>query len=348
MQSMEPHEIDALRELLRDVFRRAEGPPSYFSKQSESIPPNLSMGTNGELLEDSGLACWSGERMWSSARINKLGDVLVATDFPDFASSAENDDRVFPWADEGRTLLSYIRDTWHGPAPRNVLNMCCGPGTVALSLAKQWQDAEVHGVDNNIRAIQYADNNRILNKIRNCRFEHGDLFQRLGRRKYDLIVADPPFALQPAGLKEHSHSAGGALGDAVLRPLLAQAVRYLDRGGRLIVLCYSLGTKTEPTLVRGLLERTGALVNPLLDRVLHMLPKDEPIWRFKEDKAVPINPMPVRYMSIRCGDTSYKIHENPEKVRNYISWIEDLVERGYTHLHYLVVDICTDDLRDPR
>ncbi|MCQ2748783.1 MAG: peptide chain release factor N(5)-glutamine methyltransferase [Clostridia bacterium] len=57
-----------------------------------------------------------------------------------------------------------------------ILDMCTGSGCIALSLAKEFPNAKVIGVDVSKRALKYANSNKELNKITNCEFMRSNLF----------------------------------------------------------------------------------------------------------------------------------------------------------------------------
>lgn len=301
-----------------------------------------------DLLEKSNLIERQGGYQYSSQlRVHYIDEnnlpflkepVIITTDFP-----LEYTDRVFPWVDEGiLTVEKIYRDI--DPIKQRVLNMCCGSGTIAILLAKIFQNAldiQIDGVDINPRAREIADFNQKLNGFGlkdssiTINFTTGNMFSELGDSKYDLIVSDPPFALQPPDTSEHDHSKGGTYGEEKTALFLQGVKEHLTAKGEFYLLAYSLGK--DPS-------NNGEIkINELLDQnELHSsrtipLP-DQRVWRFGDRKQVAINPMPVQYMSIRCGDPTYRIAENTDKVDEYIKWIEEkLVGKGWTHLHYLIV-----------
>jgi SAM-dependent methyltransferase len=276
----------------------------------------------------------------SSYRIvrDKVGNILT-TDFPDVPEN-----RVFPWTDEAETVVDYIEREHGHRRPRTVLDMCCGDGAIALALARLWPEARIVGADINDLAIRRAEFNRRLNHIANVRFVVSDLFQAIDQ-EFDLIVGDPPFALQPPNWREHRHSAGDYYGDSVIQRLFRQVaeLEYLRRRRtRFVCLVYSLGDGNHATRLEDLISREFMAGASIPSGLIHPLP-DARLWRFGEEKCIPRNPMPVQYMIIRCGDPTYQIEAQVrtlDDIAQYFHWLEsDLIDRGYTHLHYCITDV---------
>ncbi len=75
-----------------------------------------------------------------------------------------------------------------------ILDLCTGSGCIGISLAHAFPFAQVDAVDKADHAILLAKENAQKNGIKNIQFFLGDLFQPLPTdKKYDLIVANPPY-----------------------------------------------------------------------------------------------------------------------------------------------------------
>jgi len=124
---------------------------------------------------------------------------------------------------------------------RTVLDLCTGSGCLAILAARTLPRASIHAADLSKAALEVARRNvnesGHANRI--ALFE-GDLFSPLGERRYDLILANPPYvstaamaALPPEYRHEPSLAlAGGSDGLDVVRRILREAPAHLtERGG---------------------------------------------------------------------------------------------------------------------
>jgi len=117
---------------------------------------------------------------------------------------------------------------------RGVLDVGCGAGTGALSLAAH--AGRVVGTDINARAVALSRINAELNRIGNVEFREGDMFAPVADEKFDLIISQPPFVSAPPGLAAASFESGGLRGDELPLRLLRQIPGYLAKNGRAVIL----------------------------------------------------------------------------------------------------------------
>jgi release factor glutamine methyltransferase len=161
-----------------------------------------------------------------------------------------------------------------------IVDVGTGSGCIALSLASDRPDAEVHGVDVSAPALAVAwENARRLGLEGRVTFHHGDLLDPVRHLadRVDLVVSNPPYvdigdreALAP---EVRDHDPALALfppGDAlsVYRRLALASRSVLRRGGSLIV---ELG-QGQAGAVESLLRDQG-LVPTRLDRDLAGIPR---------------------------------------------------------------------------
>lgn len=134
---------------------------------------------------------------------------------------------------------------WVDPANvRHVADLGTGSGCIALATALAFPRARVDAVDISPEALEVARINRAALKLtRRVRLVQSDFFSRLGGRRYDIIVSNPPYvgAAEFRGLPpEYVHEPAGALrsgrdGMDAVRVLLRQAAAHLNDGGVLVV-----------------------------------------------------------------------------------------------------------------
>ena len=130
------------------------------------------------------------------------------------------------------------------PKPK-ILDLCTGSGAIAISIAKNVPEAEVYGIDISKKAIEVAKRNaKELNA--NVEFVKSNLFSKLDKMKFDIIVSNPPYIkksdinyLSDEVKKEPEIALdGGYDGLDFYRKITEQAIDYLKLGS---YLCYEIG-----------------------------------------------------------------------------------------------------------
>ena len=137
-----------------------------------------------------------------------------------------------------------------------ILDLCCGSGAIAVSLAyylkKAKRKAAVLGSDISSGALEVAKENARINGVeRQIRFAEGDLFgpfpknrKGRGKKQFDMIVCNPPYI--PTGVlptlmrevREHEPLValdGGEDGLDFYRRILDETWRYLVEEGVLLL-----------------------------------------------------------------------------------------------------------------
>lgn len=134
---------------------------------------------------------------------------------------------------------------WLEREPGRVLDLCCGSGCIGIAAAHVFRRAKVDLVDDDDRAIAAACANvRNTDPAMSSRIEvvASDLFANLRRRRYDLVLCNPPYALTadldnaaPEFHHEPRHGLdGGADGLAVWRRVVGDIGPHLNPGGVLV------------------------------------------------------------------------------------------------------------------
>ncbi|MGH8217976.1 MAG: 50S ribosomal protein L3 N(5)-glutamine methyltransferase [Steroidobacteraceae bacterium] len=138
--------------------------------------------------------------------------------------------RFAPWISARRTRL--------------ILDIGTGSGCIAIACAKAFPRARVDAVDLSREALEVARENvrrhRVGARVRLVKSNH---FSGLGRRRYDIIVSNPPYvsvrelrSLPPEYRHEPRHAlVAGRDGLQAVRIILAGAAHHLAAGAILVV-----------------------------------------------------------------------------------------------------------------
>ena len=126
----------------------------------------------------------------------------------------------------------------------NVLDLCTGSGCLAILAAHAFPYADVDAVDLSSSALAVAERNVADYGLQDrVNLIESDLFAKLGDKKYDLIISNPPYvdAESVAALpQEYLHEPELALGSGhdgldATRIILKHAAQHLTNNGVLIV-----------------------------------------------------------------------------------------------------------------
>jgi release factor glutamine methyltransferase len=145
-------------------------------------------------------------------------------------------------------------------APRRVLDLATGSGCVAVAIARHRPLARLTAADVSSAALGVARDNALRHGA-SIEFVESDWFAALGGRRFDLIVANPPYVaagdphLAQGDLRFEPRAAlvAGASGLECIGPLVAQAHARLLPGGWLL---FEHG-HDQAARARALLERVG-------------------------------------------------------------------------------------------
>lgn len=126
-----------------------------------------------------------------------------------------------------------------------ILDLCTGSGAIAISIAKNIPDAEIYGIDISQKALDIAKKNAKELQA-NVKFIKSNLFNKLDKMKFDIIVSNPPYIkrrdinyLSEEVRKEPNLALDGGIdGLDFYRKITEQAIDYLKLGS---YLCYEIG-----------------------------------------------------------------------------------------------------------
>jgi len=154
------------------------------------------------------------------------------------------DERVIVPRSHIADLLADRLAPWASPGVKSVLDLCTGSGCLAILAARVFPRARVDGADISAAALAVARINvRRYRMGRRIRPVRSDLFSALGRRRYDVIVCNPPYVTAasmhrlPREYRREPRIAlaGGVDGLDVVRAIVQQAGEHLEPGGTLVM-----------------------------------------------------------------------------------------------------------------
>lgn len=140
-------------------------------------------------------------------------------------------------------LLRERLQPWLQRPVKSVLDLCTGSGCLAILSAKAFPGARVDAADLSAPALVVAKRNVAQHRLRaRVRLVRSDLYARLGARRYDVIVSNPPYVgtramrTLPAEYRCEPRLAlaGGSDGLALVRTIVARAAAHLSPRGLLV------------------------------------------------------------------------------------------------------------------
>ncbi len=131
-----------------------------------------------------------------------------------------------------------------GPSPIRLVDVGTGSGAIALALAKELPDAEIHASDISAAALEIARANAARHQLeRRIQFHQADLLGNLSP-PFDLVVSNPPYVgeseedqvqLEVRKFEPRSAVFAGATGTEVIARLIPQARATLRPGGWIVL-----------------------------------------------------------------------------------------------------------------
>ncbi|MFG1920664.1 methyltransferase [Cryptosporangium sp. NPDC048952] len=190
----------------------------------DTLPPSIV-----ELMDAAGVLERDGDAWRSTVRFSTYdGELFVHSAFPTTAANA-----VFFGPDTYRMADAAAAHVLARTTPvRRAVDIGCGTGAGAITVAKRAPGAEVFAVDINDTALRYARVNAAVagtSGVRPCR---SNLLSDVDG-SFDLIVSNPPFMVDPAG--RAYRDGGGPGGHGLTLAILDAATTRLAPGGSLVL-----------------------------------------------------------------------------------------------------------------
>jgi SAM-dependent methyltransferase len=188
------------------------------------LPPDVAAALKG-----AGALAPAGELWRSLVRVSSYdGELFVHSAYP-----PAEPDAVFFGPDTYRTAEAALAHlSGRAQRPRRVVDVGCGSGAVAVTIAKRLPGAEVLAVDVNPAALHLAAINAAAAGTGNVGVRGSDLLNDVPG-DFDLIVSNPPFMIDPE--RRAYRDGGGPHGHNLPLAVLAAGVERLAPGGSLVL-----------------------------------------------------------------------------------------------------------------
>ncbi|MEV4345651.1 class I SAM-dependent methyltransferase [Actinoplanes sp. NPDC049596] len=181
-----------------------------------------------QLMAAAGVLEQDGEQWRSTVRFSSYdGELFVHSAFP-----TDAEDSVFFGPDTYRMAGAVAAHVEQREQPiRRAVDIGCGTGAGAITVAKRAPEAGVLAVDINPAALRLARINAELAGTPGVRPVRSNLLADVDGQ-FDLIFSNPPFMIDPAG-RAYRH--GGAHGHELSMAIIDAAAERLAPGGSLVL-----------------------------------------------------------------------------------------------------------------
>jgi hypothetical protein len=164
----------------------------------------------------------------SPVMLAPFGPLLIASDHARYVTSKDVSDAVLMINATTRLLSAFATRKPTGSA----LELFSGNGAIGLTLAATCKSVVLTDLSKRARSLGVFS--AALNGIRHAEYLQGNRFQPVEGRRFDLIVANPPFYITPGYDYMCINNDLGL--DNFCRQVLGEAPRYLNEGGWLQML----------------------------------------------------------------------------------------------------------------
>ncbi len=142
---------------------------------------------------------------------------------------------------ETELIVEYILNKTSVDFAGSILDLGTGTGAIALSLALERPKARVTAIDQSIKCVETAQENKENYQLNNVKILQSNWFEKLTGHTFDFIVSNPPYIAQGdkhlSKLKFEPLSALVAddNGYSDLEHIIKQAKKYMNKNAELIL-----------------------------------------------------------------------------------------------------------------
>jgi release factor glutamine methyltransferase len=146
---------------------------------------------------------------------------------------------------ETEHLIEAVVPLAHGMKAPRIVDVGTGSGCIALALAKELPNAEIHATDVSPDALEIAEANAARHQLDiRIQFHDSNLLQGMEKQSFDFVVSNPPYVgeseedqvqLEVRKFEPRSAVFAGPTGVEVIARLIPQAQAVLKPGGWLLM-----------------------------------------------------------------------------------------------------------------
>ena len=222
--------------------------------------------------------------------------------------------RILPLGTPQGSLMNHVLNFPETVQHKGTFEPFAGSGALGFMALKAGA-RHVDFLDINPRAADFHRDNAALNQFSAGRFTSitGDIATFVPERKYDLILANPPFVPTPEGIEGTITSNGGPEGSRFVEILLERLEQFLEPTGRALIYVFQFVRAGEPLIV-------------------------ELLARCSQRRSVEITPAQERSIPFETYYQAY-LQLFPKAAPAVDRWRSDLLRRhgsGLTLCHYVV------------
>jgi release factor glutamine methyltransferase len=159
----------------------------------------------------------------------------------------------------GGSAMPSVPRTKSSPAPLCIVDVGTGSGCIALALAKELPDAEIHATDISSAALEIAHTNAARHQFEaRIHLHETDLLEGLEADTFDFVVSNPPYVgeseeeqvqLEVRKFEPRTAVFAGASGMDIIQRLVPQAWAALKPGGWLVMeISGTIANRVRPLL----------------------------------------------------------------------------------------------------
>ena len=108
-----------------------------------------------------------------------------------------NEDVLIPQPDTEIVVMQVLNEIKNKNKKIKILDLCTGSGAIAISIAKNTENAHIVATDKSEKALNVAKKNyeNIIDKNWSSKitFLQSDMFENIKKEEYDIVVSNPPY-----------------------------------------------------------------------------------------------------------------------------------------------------------